>query len=225
MEDASSSLESYLSEAHIDYVGDFAGGGGHADKQLVVLRGGVGALAKLGREEPARRQCRAEVAAYHVAQALGWADLVSVTVYREVPTREGGSAEASVQVEWPRFQTAQELGRNVDSLEESEALRIAVLDVLLMNADRNDQNWGFVGGTKLALVDHGNSGMSGMDGGPSAIAHARRNRDLEAEHVEALEALVEAINRLKEAIGEENAQAVLDRANRMLQAGAVAFDG
>jgi hypothetical protein len=224
MEDASSSLESYLSEAHIDYVGDFAGGGGHADKQLVVLRGGVGALAKLGREEPARRQCRAEVAAYKVAQALGWADLVPVTVYREVPTPEG-SAEASVQVEWPRFQTAQELGRNVDSLEETDALRIAVLDVLLMNTDRHDQNWGFVGGAKLALIDHGNSGMSGMDGGPSAIAHARRNRDLEGEHVEALEALVEATDRLKETIGEENAQAVVDRANRMLQAGAVAFDG
>jgi hypothetical protein len=38
MEDAAS-LEDYLREAPIDLYGDFEGGGGRADKQLVLIRG------------------------------------------------------------------------------------------------------------------------------------------------------------------------------------------
>ena len=46
MEDRSS-LETHLRDAYIDYFGVFEAraGGGHPDKELVVMRGGVGALA------------------------------------------------------------------------------------------------------------------------------------------------------------------------------------
>src|SRR3954451_22410300 len=108
MEDAAA-LESHLREAPIDLYGHFPGGGGHADKQLVVVRGGVGALAKLARNEQEARQCRSEVGVYQVARALGWADLVPVTVLREVPSPQG-PVEASVQILWPAFVTAAEAG-------------------------------------------------------------------------------------------------------------------
>jgi hypothetical protein len=225
MEDPSSSLEIYLGEAQIDFFGAWepAAGGGHAEKQLVVYRGGVGALAKLGRDEASKRQCRAEVGAYEIARVLGWDDLVPVTVYRKVPT-EDGTAEASVQVEWPSFATAQELGRGIETIDENDALRIAVLDVLLMNGDRNAGNWGFVRETKLALIDHGNTGLSEIPG-VSEVANARRDQNLNTEHLEALRALVEAADHLTETIGQEQSKTIVERATRMLESGTVAFDG
>jgi hypothetical protein len=67
--------------------------------------------------------------------------------------------------------------------------------------------------------------MSGMSGGPSTIATARRDRQLQNEHLEALESLMETADRLIGIIGDENATAVVECAKRMLESGTVAFDG
>src|SRR4051794_26352783 len=107
----SSDLEEYLRDAAIDFVGVFetAHGGGHPDKELVLFRGGIGALAKLVHDSQTEAMARSEVAAYVLAHELGWDDLVPVTVYRDVPTPEG-AADASVQILWPAFRAAVELG-------------------------------------------------------------------------------------------------------------------
>src|SRR5437867_2304595 len=117
--DDGAALEAHLREAPVDLYGTFAAtaGGGHPDKQLVVVRGGIGALAKLARNETEVRQCRAEVGASLLARAMGAADLVPMTVYREVPST-AGLVDASVQVLWPAFATAMELGLNEHAVAE-----------------------------------------------------------------------------------------------------------
>lgn len=221
MEDASS-LEDHLREAPIDLYGHFeaTAGGGHPDKQLVVVRGGIGALAKLVRNEQEMRQSRAEVGAYLVAQALGWDDLIPTTVWREVPTPQG-IVEASVQVLWPAFATAAELGLNEASIDERDALRAAVLDSLLLNSDRNSGNWGMVARAKLALIDHGHTALSGL-AGVSGFAAARRGQAITAEINDQLEALVDhGVDRLTEAADHDAALAVVDRARTMVEDGVV----
>ncbi len=225
MEEASS-LEVYLRDADIDLFGHFdaLAGGGHPSKQLVVIRGGVGALAKLARSEPETRQCRSEVGAYVLAHALGWDDLVPVTVYREVPSPDG-MVEASVQVLWPAFATAQEQGISETSVGEAAASRAAILDALLLNSDRNAGNWGLVAGTKLALIDHGHTALSDLPGW-SGFAAQRRGQEISDEQEERLEAFVsQGFGRLAEAVAEEYARSLVDRAARMLQSGAIEVDG
>jgi hypothetical protein len=224
MEDASS-LEAYLREAPIDLYGHFevTGGGGHPGKQLVVVRGGIGALAKLAHNEAEQRQCQSEVGAFVLADALGWGDLVPVTVFRSVPTPEG-IIDASVQILWPAFMTAAELGLNETMIEDRDALRAAVFDALLLNSDRHAGNWELVARTKLALIDHGHTALSGLPGW-SGFAQARRGEEITGELGERLENLVDdGVERLAEIVGETEATAVVERATTMLAGGAVAVD-
>jgi hypothetical protein len=225
MEDPSS-LETHLRDAHVDYFGVFEAraGGGHPDKELVVMRGGVGALAKLARTETEMRQCRAEVMAYQLARALAWDDLVPVTVLREVPSSEG-DVQASVQVLWPAYATAEELGLDESALLEPDVWRIAVLDALLLNGDRNRGNWGMVARTKLGLIDHGNSAISGMPG-VSPFAQARRDHVLPHEVQERLEALVDrGEHQFDDYGGPDEGTALVHRAAVMLERGTLAVEG
>ena len=186
MEDVS--LEEYLAAAAIDLHANFEGGGGHANKQLVLVRGGFGAVAKLATDDQTRRQARSEVAAYAVARALGWDDLVPVTVYRTVPS-PSGDVEASVQILWPSFKTAAELGIDHTSVAETDSWRVAILDVLLMNSDRNASNWGQVAQTRIALIDHGHALIGGQPGLGSDFATSRLGHEIPAPMKEALERL------------------------------------
>lgn len=97
MDDDASALEEYLRTAEIDLYGTFAAtaGGGHPSKEFVLVRGGIGALAKLATTDDEARQCKSEVGAYVLAHLLGWDDLVPATVLREVPTSEGWCLRAS----------------------------------------------------------------------------------------------------------------------------------
>ena len=73
-------LEDYLRTAEVVHIGPLPGGGGHAHKQLVVLEGGLGAVAKLssgpdqGTQDEAARQVPREVAAWRLARAIGKAE-------------------------------------------------------------------------------------------------------------------------------------------------------
>jgi len=223
--DDGAALEAYLRDAPIDLYGTFAAtaGGGHPDKELVVVRGGVGALAKLARNETEERQCRAEVGACLVARAVGASDLVPVTVYREVPSA-AGLVEASVQVLWPAFATAAELGLTEQNVPERDGMRIAVLDVLLRNGDRNSGNWGMIAGAKVGLIDHGNTALSGMPG-LSPFAAAWADRDLEPELADSLERLShDGVEGLADVVGEEASDGVVQRARTMVERGAVVVD-
>jgi hypothetical protein len=81
MDDDASALEEYLRTAEIDHYGTFAAtaGGGHPSKEFVLVRGGIGALAKLATTDDEARQCKSEVGAYVLAHLLGWDDLVPQT--------------------------------------------------------------------------------------------------------------------------------------------------
>jgi len=67
-------------------------GGGHNDKQVMELAGGLGVVAKLALTSNAiqQEQVRAECAAPILARALGWGDLVPVTAMRAVVSRATG---------------------------------------------------------------------------------------------------------------------------------------
>jgi hypothetical protein len=224
--DDGTALEAHLREAPIDLYGTFearGGGGGHPDKQLVVVRGGIGALAKLVRNETEQRQCQAEVGAWLVARAMGAADLVPTTVYREVPTADGLLA-ASVQVLWPAFLTAGELGITEQNVPDRDGMRVAVLDALLQNGDRNTGNWGMVASAKLGLIDHGNTGLSGMPG-QSPFTVAWRDRNLDSELSDHLERLAEdGVDGLADLVDHQRVAELVQRAREIVDRGAVVAD-
>jgi hypothetical protein len=108
-------LEDYLRTARVWHTAPLGGGGGHQHKQLQVLDGGLGVVAKLAEgPDPAARptaakQVRGEVAAWFLAHELGWEDLVPVTTLGVVESRfTGEHVAASLQVAWPRFKVAAE---------------------------------------------------------------------------------------------------------------------
>jgi len=220
-----SPLEDYIRTAEVDLHGHFDAqqGGGHPSKQLVLLRGGIGALAKLATTDEEARQSRSEVGAYVLAHLLGWDDLVPVTVFREVPT-PSGVAPASVQILWPAFRTAQELGIIESSIPEAEATRCAIFDGLLLNSDRNAGNWGLVAMTRLALIDNGRTVLSDFPG-VSGFANARRGQQLGDADEAPLEMLGRVDpDRLNEAVGEAATSIIVQRAQQMLESGTVLVD-
>jgi hypothetical protein len=152
-------LEQYLLTADPQAVLGFAQHGAHTS-YLVILEGGVGVLAKPADEAGGNGPlwARHEAAAWEVAKALGWADLLSVTVHRQMRSEQTGTqVEASFQVLWPRPEVAPPL----DSFTDEEVWRAAVFDALLAHGDRGGHNWLGVpertAGTRcrLKLIDHG----------------------------------------------------------------------
>jgi hypothetical protein len=225
MDDDASALEEYLRTAEIDLYGTFAAtaGGGHPSKEFVLVRGGIGALAKLATTDDEARQCKSEVGAYVLAHVLGWDDLVPVTVFREVPTSEG-LVSASVQILWPAFKTAQELGITETAIGEIDAMRSAVFDGLLLNSDRNLGNWGQVAHTHLALIDNGRTLISGYPG-VSGFAHHRRGQRLTDDHAQRLDSFIGgAHDRLVESVGDHDAMQIVQRARRMIDDAVIVVD-
>src|SRR5436309_2912045 len=114
------------------------GGGGHPSSFLVVLEGGVGALAKLetvGGDAP--QMIRRERAAWVLARLLGWQEMVAATVLRDVPVPAGGHGHASVQVLWP----TNDVGVAEDAFPEEDQWRAAIFDALIRATDRHAGNW------------------------------------------------------------------------------------
>lgn len=155
-------LKDYIRTARIVDQGPLQRGGGAHDKQLIVLDGGVGVIAKPAPTGDANMQLqvRAECAASILAEALGWPDLVPVTTIRVVPTLDGQEhVAASVQLALPMFKPAAELARDAKSCPPDEIWRVAIFDALALNTDRHNDNWGICEGsdTRPKLIDHGHS--------------------------------------------------------------------
>jgi hypothetical protein len=222
MEDPSP-LEEYLAAAPVDLHAHFPGGGGHANKQLVLVRGGIGALAKPAMDDQSRRQANAEVAGYLLARLMDWDDLVPVTVFRTVPS-PSGDVEASVQVLWPSFKTAAELGIGPDAIADEDGWRAALLDVLLMNSDRNPSNWGRVAESGLALIDHGHCLIGGQPGLSSEFATNRADQELPATMREALERVTSANGgRLRDVADADHVDRIVERAATLVSGGVLAL--
>jgi hypothetical protein len=163
-------LYDYIRTAAIVQQGPLQKGGGHQDKQIAVLDGGVGVVMKLAPtgDGTKQTQVRAECAAPILADMLGWSDLVPVTAMRVVTSLASHEQVAgSVQVALPLFKPAAELTRQASSCPDEEIWRVAVFDALAINTDRNATNWGFVEGIedRPKLIDHGHA-----FGGPASGA-------------------------------------------------------
>lgn len=228
MEDTSAleALEDHLREAPIDVTATFEGGGGHPGKQLVVVRGGIGALAKLAHQPNEKTMIRAEGAAYLLARELGWDDLVPVTVVREVRALSGESVEASVQILWPRFEVAAVANTDPLSLPDDDIWRIALFDALIRNGDRHGGNWGMVAGARPGLIDHGHSLFPPLAGVNSPFLAARRNEQIPDELLVRIDTVAErGGGRVQELVDDEPLQQLVERARRFVEDGCLRVDG
>lgn len=150
-------LERFLRTARVVGLMFMDDGGHHQDKQQIILEGGVMCLAKPSDAIPNgwwAVQC--EAAAWQVARALGWPDLVPTTVIREdVPTRKSVKSRASVQV-----LVAEDFEAHVwsDEIDERDVFRCAVFDYLIAHSDRT-HNWLLTseayGVPRVILIDNG----------------------------------------------------------------------
>jgi hypothetical protein len=154
-------LERYLIEAPIEHIRPLIGGAGHPRKMALVLRGGVGVVAKVGDGEQMMRQARRETAAWVLAVELGLAHLVPATVLRPIPASDDTAdttLEGSAQILWPRFRMALEESITPEACTHEVSWPIAVFDLLLANTDRKEDNWGTIDGLPRAvLIDHGHA--------------------------------------------------------------------
>lgn len=99
---------------------------------------------------PPQTGFRREVAASRVADILGMSDLVPATTFRTEPSDGIGSIQAFVS--GGKNATEVERDEKYDGLEDSR--RAAVLDYLLCQIDRHQNNW-MISKGKLALIDNG----------------------------------------------------------------------
>ncbi len=153
-----SAVEEHLRTAAVLRTWDLPGGGGHANKFAALFEGGHTAVVKPAQgQADGEEMCRNEVAAWVIARELGWLDLVSVTVLRDIDLPTGGSSCASVQLLWPYTEFCPDIARFRDV----DVWRVAILDFLVAQSDRVGNNWlGAVdsgGQLQVHLVDHGYS--------------------------------------------------------------------
>jgi hypothetical protein len=205
-------LEDYLRTARIVHTGPLAGGGGHQHKQLVVLDGGLGVVAKLAEGTAAAPgQVRAEVAAYVLSRELRWSDLVPTTTLRVVRSIvTSHHVAASVQVALPFFKPALERQATVQNCSDEDRWRAAIIDALAWNTDRSEANWGFIEGLPNAkLIDNGNAFDPSQGIGSSFVAD-RNNQDIPQDHLDRIQAFMRGSrdSQLREILDEAVADAI-----------------
>jgi hypothetical protein len=214
-------LERYLVDAPVEHIRPLDGGGGHRRKMTLVLWGGVAVVAKIGDSEEMMRQARREAAAWVLATELGLTHLVPATVLRKLPDPEAdGSSQidGSAQVTWPRFETALAGGITPGSCAPAITWPIALFDLLLVNTDRKEDNWGTIDGMPRAvLIDHGHS-FEAVDS-HSGFVDLHREQTLPAELLTKLDRFHRhrRHSRLVDLLGDGEANPVFDRAASMLK--------
>jgi hypothetical protein len=220
-------LEDYLRTAEIMTAAGFPWSGAHPNKQLIVLDGGIGLVAKpadpANVEAPLMSRC--EAAAWLLALELGWSDLVSATVLRDVSLPGVGDLEASLQVLWPAFETATEVGATTTTCSDRDVWRVALFDAIARNTDRNDSNWGFIKGVPdVKLVDHGFACALWPNRGPtSQFVEDKRGHPVPPEQLVNVQDFWDSRNgsRLGEVLDPGAVGAIFDRARLIIQSGAL----
>lgn len=220
-------LQDYMQTAPVVHACQLNGGGGHGDKQLIVLEGGVGLVAKLaeGPIPTAYLQIRAECAAWILAQELGWSDLVPVTTFRVVQSIfTANYVAASVQLAWPLFKVAaeQQPPRTASTCLDAEVWRIAIFDALALNTDRNGTNWGFISEMpdQPKLIDHGHAFDAGAGGSLDFILE-RRGRPIPPELLDRLRSFFTRASstELRQLLPPVTFDRVMDRTRDFVQGG------
>jgi hypothetical protein len=183
-------LDDHIRTARIIVQGPLHRGGGHPDKQLAVVEGGIGVVVKMAVPgDPVKQaQVRAERAAAVLAIALDWDDLVPATAFRVVESLASDDyVPASVQVVWPMFMPAVERRISASSFTEDEIWRVALFDALALNTDRHGGNWGTIEGMDQhpRLIDHGHAFDAAASGGFDFI-NLKRNAQIPDEYREHL---------------------------------------
>lgn len=163
-----------------------------------------------------------EAAAWRLAVALGppWRELLTPCVLREYEDEDGA---LSLQAPgWP--------GDPAPTQNPTWCLPAAFLDSLIAQQDRHSGNWRW-DGNRLSLIDHGYAfGLPGDILNHTDLVRARhshRAAGLLPEERDALERLSADANLLgiADILLEERAQALLDRAKRMLARGEILGPG
>ena len=177
-------LRAYLRIAEVDtYWPPLAG---HDDEMKVTLRGGVDAIAK--RDDNGRGK-EHEEAAFLVAEAMGWYDLVAPVVRREMNDQNENPIQVSLQAFW--FNPTGEDCFDANIAPEEDVWRAAILDYLLAAGDhthnfflmpRDDPK-------KLRLFDYSQAfiGLS------SCFFDLKKGQDIPPEHLEAVQALIDGL--------------------------------
>jgi len=171
------------------------------------------------RERPAVRSERGS--AWEVSRLLGWADMVSVTVLRQIPSfQEARETSASVQVLWPDNQP--DIDRDFSDM---DVWRAAVFDALICQTDRNGHNWLAVPSRDpapgLKLVDHAYAFAPDATEPSSSFFEARRGWPLPSHVTDALRDLLDHLPTSPVAglLPPEAVDGLADRARRLLDNG------
>lgn len=215
--ESDAALEAYLRSAPYEYIRPLPGGGGHQEKMILVLRGGVAVAAKPGHDDNYAQQAKCEVGAYLLALELGLTKLVPTTVLRPMPGPHG-EVEGSAQVLWPQFVVAQGRFTNTDCSDEL-GWQIAVFDCLAANTDRHDGNWGAITNLPDAvLVDHGHCFTKAPVTTSPFVLH-RRDREIPEPMMAAVEGFLNNAEntRLREVLPADIVDQVIDRARQLVQ--------
>lgn len=222
-------LERYLENAAILDVAAFSQTTAHHSFRL-ILEGGVAVLAKPADTAPdGEIMCRREVAAWVLARALGWPDLVSTTAMRTMTSPASGEdVETSVQVIWPDALPDADVGLFSDG----DIWRAAVFDALVGQSDRGGHNWLAIPGSsaspRLKLVDHGYAFPESVSPPNSTFYELRRGRELPELVTESLDELVGRrawLAEVQDLLSGAAADAVFQRAERVLGARVLEISG
>lgn len=213
-------LADYVRRADILDSGEFPNHGAHKS-YLLVLEGGLGVLAKPADEiADGELLVRREVAAWEIACLLGWADLVSVTILRSVPSEKnpGSMVDASLHVLWPYNQPAV-----TEGLPEDDCRRAGCFDAVIRNGDRHARNWLAVLANgqppRLKLVDHGYAFAAGVEPPGSPFYANRTGLALPPELVSSLKRLLAGLasSPVPGLLPADELAGVSDRTNRLIQ--------
>lgn len=204
---------------------DAPGGGGHPDKFGVVLHCRIAAIVKPVHSDETRRQAANEEAAWLIAHALAWEDLVGVTVQRAIQNSGGAEVQASVQRLW---EGPKEWVPDRALFDEGDAWRVAVFDYLICNQDRSGNNWiatvGASGQRQLRLVDHGHA--FGYPGNQLNSEWSTAKAGLSApdeilERVQQFRNDAETRDQLVRLLGQELVEGVFNRAQHLCEEGSI----
>lgn len=220
-----SDLEKYLRTAPVMYERPLVGGGGHRDKKILWLEGGVAVAAKAGSTPELMTQARCEVAAWLLALELEMTKLVPTTVMRKMPAAAGGEVECSAQVMWTQFKMALGGGFTHTDCPDETGWHIAVFDVLAANIDRHDGNWGAIDAMPDAvLVDHGHC-FTKSPNTTSQFYVARQGQQIPDGALALVQKFVDDSDRtrLKEVLDQPIVQQVIDRAQHLVHGGVLAL--
>lgn len=204
------------------------GGGGHPDKFGVLLKCGMVAIVKPVKNDDTRRQAANEEAAWLIAHALGWLDLVGVTVQRSLKDPGGTNVQASLQQLWDSAGGTPEWVPDRALFDESDAWRVAVFDYIVCNQDRSGNNWIATldsdGQRHLRLVDHGHAFGFPGDQRNSEWSAAKAGQDPPEEILEDVRRLGDdpgVRSEISRLVGETLAQELFDRVQALCRGGTI----